>query len=368
MTKIYCWGLSKNGQAGPCKDGKVLIPQLIQYDNKLYGHVIDISAGGLFTAAITDRNYILSFGCGKYGRLAGSVNEEDSKNIVAYKFDDSKNLLAISCGLWHACILTQCGSVYVWGYSKACGSTNNVQTPQKVDLLNVIGITCGNNFTLCWTVCGKAYSWGVNNHGVLGHGNSSYKIEDSPKEITGLCDHLIVQMSAGTSHCGAVTKDGNLFVWGNNKYGALGIVGETKDILKPKLVDNVSNVKQISCNIGDNHGHSLLITTSGRLFASGDGYKGKLGLGNFNSSSIFQNQSKINFVQVCSGGIHSAGVSDAGELFTWGCGSDGRLGHPEAAGHRYLYHSSIPKAVEAFSKKRVLKVSASYYHTVALVQ
>ena len=26
-----------------------------------------------------------------------------------------------------------------------------------------------------------------------------------------------------------------------------------------------------------------------------------------------------------------------GAVWTWGCGSDGRLGHPEAEGHRYLY-------------------------------
>ena len=97
MNKVYCWGLSKNGQAGPSEDGKVILPQLIQYDYKMYGNVIDISAGGLFTAAVTDCNFILSFGCGKYGRLAGGVNEEDSKDIVAYKFTDcGKKLTAVS--------------------------------------------------------------------------------------------------------------------------------------------------------------------------------------------------------------------------------------------------------------------------------
>ena len=39
---------------------------------------------------------------------------------------------------------------------------------------------------------------------------------------------------------------------------------------------------------------------------------------------------------VCAGGIHSSAVTVDGGVFTWGCGSDGRLGHPEAEGHRYL--------------------------------
>ena len=258
--------------------------------------------------------------------------------------------------------------MYIWGHNKPCGSSKHVLKPQIVDIVNVAGISCGNNFTLCWTTCGKAYSWGVNKHGVLGHGNANYEIEGKPREINGLYDHFVVQMSAGTSHCAAVTKDGSLHVWGNNRFGALGI-GEKVDILKPKVICNFSDVKQVSCNIGDNHGHSLLITRDGKLFASGDGYKGKLGLGNFDSTSVFQLvQSEIVFTQVCSGGIHSAAISDTNHLFTWGCGSDGRLGHPEATGHRYLFHSSIPKCVEAFLKKQVIKVSASYYHTVALVK
>ena len=40
---------------------------------------------------------------------------------------------------------------------------------------------------------------------------------------------------------------------------------------------------------------------------------------------------------VSAGGIHSSAVSKTGNVFTWGCGSDGRLGHPEAEGHRYLF-------------------------------
>lgn len=47
-----------------------------------------------------------------------------------------------------------------------------------------------------------------------------------------------------------------------------------------------------------------------------------------------------------SGGIHSAILMENGELRTFGCGSDGRLGHPDIGTHKYLYKEKDPKKVE----------------------
>ena len=49
--------------------------------------------------------------------------------------------------------------------------------------------------------------------------------------------------------------------------------------------------------------------------------------------------------KVASGGIHSAILTIDGSLYTFGCGSDGRLGHPEYEGFVFLYKESQPKRV-----------------------
>lgn len=71
--------------------------------------------------------------------------------------------------------------------------------------------------------------------------------------------------------------------------------------------------------------------------------------------------------QVECGGIHSAAMTEEGGVFTWGCGSDGRLGHPEAHGHRYLFRSDVPRHVEGLgANSRATDLSCSYYHTVVI--
>ena len=80
----------------------------------------------------------------------------------------------------------------------------------------------------------------------------------------------------------------------------------------------------------------------------------------------FLNGDKV--VKVISGGIHASLLTESGQLYTFGCGSDGRLGHPDYEGYNYLYKESKPKLVEALVGKKVTDVQSSYYHMMAIVQ
>ena len=67
-----------------------------------------------------------------------------------------------------------------------------------------------------------------------------------------------------------------------------------------------------------------------------------------------------------SGGIHSACIDDKGLLRTWGCGSNGRLGHPESDDHTYLYKEGKPRIVESL-KGSVIYAATSYYHMACVI-
>jgi len=118
------------------------------------------------------------------------------------------------------------------------------------------------------------------------------------------------------------------------------------------------------------------VTTEGAAYFWGDPYKGKLGnVEEWNhkvkalvSQPRLLEADNIGAIRkVICGGIHSAVLSEDGRLFTFGCGSNGRIGHPEFKGHTYLYKEAKPRVVEAFSGRRVVDAVSSYYHMVALV-
>ena len=183
-------------------------------------------------------------------------------------------------------------------------------------------------------------------------------------------------MSAGYSHSGVVTSDGSIFMFGQGKYGALGLGRKLlTDTCAPTQILGSERIvfKELSCSVGEHHDYTLAVTDKGLVYAWGDGYKGKLGLGDqelrYEATQISKEAFQGETVKhVCAGGIHSSAVTDEGRVFTWGCGSDGRLGHPEASGHRYLFRSDVPRIVDFLKDKgKVTQVCASYYHTVALL-
>ena len=58
------------------------------------------------------------------------------------------------------------GSVYVWGYSKACGSKTDVLSPLSVyscsEQDSVVDMAGGDSHSMILTSSGTVYSWGNN--------------------------------------------------------------------------------------------------------------------------------------------------------------------------------------------------------------
>ena len=94
-------------------------------------------------------------------------------------------------------------------------------------------------------------------------------------------------------------------------------------------------VEQVSC--GDDF--TLCLATSGELYACGTDYQGCLGLGE-DTTLLDEDQSvyvpvKIPFfernslrvVKISCGELHSIALTDTNQVFSWGCGEYGRLGH-----------------------------------------
>uniref|UniRef100_A0A1I8HSR5 BTB domain-containing protein n=1 Tax=Macrostomum lignano TaxID=282301 RepID=A0A1I8HSR5_9PLAT len=128
----------------------------------------------------------------------------------------------------HLLALTDSGDLYTWGSNSHCqlgnGNTNQLLQPTLSSLLKVCSIACGASHSLALTQDGEVYAWGCNNCGQVGSGTTVN--QPSPRRLAGpLTNRRIRRVGACQSASFAVSVAGEVFSWGCNKHGQLGIGG-----------------------------------------------------------------------------------------------------------------------------------------------
>ena len=184
----------------------------------------------------------------------------------------------------------------------------------------VAQVAAGGSHTAAVTKDGDLYMWGYNNYGQLGvytniDKNAPILVNNS---TTALPAKSVKYVALGGSHSAAITKDGSLYIWGWNSYGQLGD-GTTTDRYTPiKIMDNVASV-----SLGNSH--SAAITKDGSLYMWGYNGNGRLGDGTttdrYTPVKIMDNVASANL-----GDDHSAAITKDGSLYMWGKNDCGQLG------------------------------------------
>lgn len=98
----------------------------------------------------------------------------------------------------------------------------------------VLQLCSGNGHILILTAIGRIYSMGTGSRGELGHG--TLECEQQPRLVESLSVVKVIQVACGSWHSVALTADGDVYVWGWNKYGQLGnccAEGEIQDFPTP---------------------------------------------------------------------------------------------------------------------------------------
>jgi alpha-tubulin suppressor-like RCC1 family protein len=73
----------------------------------------------------------------------------------------------------------------------------------------------------------------------------------------------------------------------------------------------------------------------------------------------------VAIVGAAGGEYHTAAWTEAGELFTFGDGEDGRLGSGSGGTQNELVPRLMPRRVDALAGKKVIGAAASHQHTSA---
>ena len=237
-----------------------------------------------------------------------------------------------------------------------------------------MALSLGTNYTLVVTEHGDLYAFGTNHNGHLGLGTTENQLLPAlVDKVQAFAGEQVVSVSCGCAHSASVTRDDNLFVWGCNEEGQLGLdtsvqpvavfeipAGTTADndagtttatvastsssappvipspdsrnIVRPLLVPRASfnnaPVRMVAC--GQNF--TLALTKYGRVFSTGANDCGQLGLNNTTSRRIFTQIDPVFFADstitlIAAGYRHCMALSaEDGALFGWGLNAWFQLG------------------------------------------
>lgn len=143
----------------------------------------------------------------------------------------------IQCGYEHFMLLTDIGAVYTWGNGRRLqlghGDIRNIDIPTQVEALagiKVIKISSGGWHSLALSEFGDLYAWGWNDIGQLGIKENNGSCESySEPTLVELFDSdgievtmNVIDIACGSRHSAILLEDKSVWTTGFNKYGQLG--------------------------------------------------------------------------------------------------------------------------------------------------
>ena len=334
----------------------------------------------------------------------------------------------IFAGWEHNIILNNKGEVFSFGHNKdfQCGLPNNIGMIEKInnptnisiinDNMKAISASCGNEHTLILRNDNSVYAFGSNEDGELGLKDKNIKTYKPNKINFGKYSNQIIQISAGTVHNLALTKDGRVFSWGSSQGGQLGLPEDYlinhpdfKDnyfIYEPTIVhinknlknnkmNNIQNIKN-NLEIEDNdefiikiacgEAHSVALSNKGKVFSWGFGSNGQLGLGfcedtfepgygtqlsrKFTPQYIKDLESD-NIKDIHCGKTFSMFINNKNEILASGVNDLNQLGindNPQMRNHDILCYDIIfPTRLDYLIEKKVNKLSCGEGHCLAII-
>lgn len=241
----------------------------------------------------------------------------------------------------------------------------------------LLHLEVGETFTMAVTEDREVYSWGLNDFYQCGRKNKSDSFSMSAGSVHTLSSNTPRMLGAGKDHAVMVDGSNNVFAWGRNGDGQLGleharstdciwvlnglkekvknlavrgkssyIVTESGSVVQwpamsesssrfcPKKLSIPGSVKISNISLGD--GFAMLLANSGLLFGFGRNDHGQLGLGERYQGELIDSPRLLQIlknknekvVEVQSGFAHNIARTALNKVYTWGLNNLGQLGLP----------------------------------------
>lgn len=245
---------------------------------------------------------------------------------------------------------------------------------------------------------GALYSVGWNAYGQCGTGDC--EPVRSPRRLDALSTAFPIRsVAAGEKHSLAVGSQGEVWGWGLNRYGQLGLeddvprleAWESSELSKesdvhfkaedfvhstPQRLQSLTRDGVQAKSVFSGWNYSIVLTEMGQLFSFGWGMYGQLGQGDLTNEFLprpidFASETgdvdagdydddDEDIVDCACGLWHAVAITESGKVYTWGYGKDGQMGHGTNKG------STVPQLVTALKDVRATQVCCGTRHTAIL--
>ncbi|XP_057459832.1 PH, RCC1 and FYVE domains-containing protein 1-like [Actinidia eriantha] len=380
LGDVYVWGEvwsdTTDGSVSPYPTKHdVLIPKSLESNVVLDVH--QIACGVRHFALVTRQGEVFTWGEESGGRLGHGIEKDFSRPRLV-EFLAVTNVDFVACGEYHTCAVSTSGDLYTWGdgahNAGLLGHGTDVShwIPKRIsgplEGLQVLSVACGTWHSALVTSNGKLFTFGDGTFGVLGHGDR--ESVPYPREVKLLSGLKSMKVACGVWHTAAIVEvmgqtgsnssSRKLFTWGDGDKNRLGH-GNKDMYLLPTCVSALIdyNFHQLACG----HCMTVVLTTSGHVFTMGSTAYGQLG--NTQSDGklpcLVQDRLVGEFVEEIScGAYHVAVLTSRSEVFTWGKGANGRLGHGNTEDRK------TPTLVEALKDRHVKNISCGSSYTASI--
>nr|XP_046250581.1 probable E3 ubiquitin-protein ligase HERC4 [Scatophagus argus] len=296
---------------------------------KLTYHITDLSAAHSVLAFVKDKGDVFII------RTNESKDGRRVRGKQKYVKCEEK-IQAVSCGDNTVVLLSERGNVL-------CVDTNHIpfnpRTPEALHNIPVSQVACGSQHSVALTKDGQVYTWGQDSRGQLGLGKRKLGA-NSPQHLRSLSAIPLVQVAAGGEQSFALSVSGGVFGWGRNDCGQLGL-GDTTDRHTPTSVHYLNMKKTVHISCGKDH--TVTLTKDGVVFTFGSGQYGQLGHNSFSDElrpRIVAELWGAKVTKTACGRHHTLVLTDSKKVYSFGCGEQGQLGHGEET------HPSVPLPVQ----------------------
>jgi uncharacterized repeat protein (TIGR02543 family) len=363
--------------------------------------ITQVEAGTIHTIILTSMGRVLTTGYQSEGQLGDGVLTQTYRTKptdITSRFNlnatINERIVQIAAGQYHSGAISSIGRVFTWGRNTegqgGVGNSTNQNVPIEItpsfglvgtDI--IVSLQLGLFHSVALSSTGRVFTWGRNTEGQGGVGNSTN--QNVPIEITNNFSlnngETITSVYAGAYFSGALSSDGNVFMWGTNDQGQVGN-SSTAAVLSPVNITTRFNLdaedRIQTLSLGYNHASA--ISEDGKVYmwgsnSAGSSYSGQIGFDAntsimnvpMNITNSFNLNPNETIQSMSLGSYYSSALTSTHRVFTWGLNDQRQLGNgTQGSATNTHIPVNITSRFTLTDNEVVTGLSMGYYSSFAL--